>query len=132
MVALAAFDRMRRHGFEVRRFPLGVSLGRVTDEMDFTQDLGADWLDRLAPMMAATRCVVSFGWCPVTRQPIDLQLYVDDATSARIWSNAVRFRCPHCIVKHETKVERLASGALSLEPPQRRGARDRQAAGLLA
>src|SRR5258708_23560468 len=30
----------------------GVSLGRVTDEMNFTQDLGADWLDRLALMMA--------------------------------------------------------------------------------
>ena len=30
----------------------GVSLGRVTDEMHFTQDLGADWLDRLAFMMA--------------------------------------------------------------------------------
>lgn len=52
------------------------------------------------------------GWCPETRQPIDLQLYVDDATLARTWSNAVRFRCPHCGVKHETKVERLASRPL--------------------
>jgi acyl carrier protein len=52
------------------------------------------------------------GWCHETRQPIDLQLYVDDATLARVWSNAVRFRCPHCGVKHETKVERLASRAL--------------------
>jgi hypothetical protein len=59
------------------------------------------------------------GWCPETRQPIDLQLYVDDATLARIWSNAVRFRFPHCGVKHETKVERLASRALSLEPPSK-------------
>ena len=58
------------------------------------------------------------GWCPETRHPIDLQLYVDDATLTRIWSNAVRFRCPHCGVKHETKVERLASRSLSLEPPQ--------------
>src|SRR5262249_6488870 len=48
------------------------------------------------------------GWCPETRQPIDLQLYVDDATLSRIWSNLVRFRCPHCGVKHETRVERLA------------------------
>jgi len=58
------------------------------------------------------------GWCHETRQPIDLQLYVDDATLARIWSNAVRFQCPHCGIKHETKVERLASRPLSLEPPQ--------------
>ena len=176
--------------------------------MDFTQDLGADWLDRLALMMAVEEQFAGLeitdddvdriqvvgdlirhiemadnerrrqgaapvirkvfgpdlaravrpskhqkgcaelalfflrlggdamrgliGWCPETRQPIDLQLYVDDTTLTRIWSNAVRFRCPHCGVKHERKVERLASRALSLEPPQRRGARDRQAAGLLA
>ncbi len=55
------------------------------------------------------------GWCPETRQPLDLQLYVDDATLARIWSNAVRFQCPHCGIKHETKVERLASRPLSLD-----------------
>jgi hypothetical protein len=30
----------------------------------------------------------------------------------------VRFQCPHCGTKHETKVERLASRPLSLEPPQ--------------
>jgi acyl carrier protein len=64
------------------------------------------------------------GWCPETRQHIDLQLYVDDATLARIWSNAVRFRCPHCGVKHETKVERLASRPLSLELPQTNGGCD--------
>jgi len=149
----------------------GVSLGLVTDEMRFTQDLGADWLDRLAFMMAVEEqfagleitddnvdrmqvvgdlirhvemadnerrrhgaapvirkvfwpdlaravrpakqqkgCAEALfllrlggdamrnliGWCPETRQPIDLQLYVDDATLTRIWSNAVRFRCPHC------------------------------------
>jgi hypothetical protein len=61
------------------------------------------------------------GWCPETRQPIDLQLYVDDATLARIWSKLVRFQCPHCGVKHETKVERLASRPLWLEPPQTNG-----------
>jgi acyl carrier protein len=60
------------------------------------------------------------GWCPETRQPIDLQLYVDDATLARIWSNAVRFQCPHCGIRHETKVERLASRPLSLERPHAR------------
>src|SRR5262245_5066143 len=31
---------------------LGVSIGRVTDEAHFTNDLGADWLDRLELMMA--------------------------------------------------------------------------------
>jgi acyl carrier protein len=64
------------------------------------------------------------GWCPETRQPVDLQLYVDDATLSRIWSNLVRFRCPHCGVKHETKVERLASRPLSLERPQTKRTRD--------
>jgi len=170
---------------------LGVSIGRVTDEAHFTNDLGADWLDRLELMMAIedqfagveitdddvdrievvgdlirlieamdnerrrrgvapvirnlfgprlARAVRStkrqkgceeialfflrvggdamrnlIGWCPETRQPIDLQLCVDDATLSRIWSNLVRFQCPHCGVKHETKVERLASRPLSLE-----------------
>src|SRR5947209_14850475 len=42
------------------------------------------------------------GWCPETRQPTDLQLHVDDATLSRVWSNLVRFQCPHCGVKHET------------------------------
>src|SRR5215471_7908558 len=147
---------------------LGVSVGRVTDEAHFTDDLGADWLDRLELMMVvedqfagleiadadvdqievvgdlirhietvdserrrrgaapgvrklfgprlagaikptkpqegceqvalfflrlagdAMRNLI--GWCPETRQPIDLQVYVDDATLARIWSNTVRFR----------------------------------------
>ncbi len=64
------------------------------------------------------------GWCPETRQPTDLQLYVDDATLSRIWSNLVRFRCPHCGVKHETRVERLASRPLSLERPQTKRTRD--------
>src|SRR5215831_14154370 len=134
---------------------LGVSVGRVTDEAHFTNDLGADWLDRLELMMVVedqfagleiTDADVSqievvgdlirhietldnerrrrgaapvvrklfgprlahtvkltkqqnceeaalfflrlagdamrnlIGWCPETRQPIDLQLYVDDTT----------------------------------------------------
>jgi hypothetical protein len=58
------------------------------------------------------------GWCPETRQPVDLQVYVDDATLARIWSNVLRFQCPHCGTKHETKVERLPSKPFSLEPRQ--------------
>ena len=171
---------------------LGVSVRRVTDDAHFTDDLGANWLDRLdlmisvedlvgvqitdddidqiqvvgdlirhietldgerrrrggaapvshnlfgppvAPAMKptkqqegcddaahspppgdATRSLT--GWCHETRQPVDLQLYVDDATLVRIWSNVLRFRCPHCGTKHETKVQRLASRPFSLEPPQ--------------
>src|SRR5262245_55227041 len=141
---------------------LGVSIGRVTDEAHFTNDLGADWLDRLELMMAIedqfagveitdddvdrievvgdlirlieamdnerrrrgvapvirnlfgprlARAVRStkrqkgceeialfflrvggdamrhlIGWCPETRQPIDLQLFVDEATLSGIGS----------------------------------------------
>src|SRR5207253_1366662 len=64
----------------------------------------------------ATRSLI--GWCRETRQPVDLQLYVDDATLARIWSNVLRFQCPHCGTKHETEVQRLASKPFSLESPQ--------------
>jgi acyl carrier protein len=187
---------------------LGVGIGRVTDEAHFTDDLGADWLDRLELMIAVENQFVGveitdddvdrievvgdlirhietidserrrrggapviskllgprlaramkpskqqeaceqvalfvlrvggdamrslIGWCPETRQPIDLQLYVDDATLARIWSNPVRFQCPHCGVKHETKVERLASRPLSLEPLKQNARRISQLARLLA
>ncbi len=179
---------------------LGVSVRHVTDDAHLTDDLGADWLDRLDLMIAVEdqfagveitesdvdrievvgdlirhietldsdrrrrgaapvarnlfgprlagamkptkqqeRCDEAAlfslrlaadpmrsltGWCRETRQPIDLQLYVDDATLSRIWSNLVRFRCPHCGVKHETKVERLASRPLSLERPQTKRTRD--------
>jgi hypothetical protein len=68
------------------------------------------------------------GWCPETRQPIDLKIYVDDATLAHIWSKGVRFQCPHCGVRHETKVERLASRSLSLEPHQGKRKRYHQGA----
>jgi acyl carrier protein len=169
---------------------LGVSVGRVTDDAHFTDDLGADWLDRLELMVAVEDQFVGveitddavgrievvgdlirhieamdserrrrgaapvisklfgphlaramkpikqqdggeqaalfflrlaadamrtlMGWCPETRQPIDLQIYIDDATLTRVWSNVVRFQCPHCGTKHETKVERLASRPFSL------------------
>jgi acyl carrier protein len=59
------------------------------------------------------------GWCRETRQPVDLQLYVDDATLARIWSNVLHFKCPHCGTKHETEVQRLAAKPFSLEPARR-------------
>jgi hypothetical protein len=68
------------------------------------------------------------GWCRETRQPVVLQLYVDDATLARIWSNVLRFRCPHCGTKHETEVQRLASKPFSLEPPKTRRTRHEHSA----
>src|SRR5262245_61683012 len=43
--------------------------------------------------------------CPGTQQPVDLKLYTDHATLARIRSNSVRFQCPHCGAEHETNVE---------------------------
>jgi hypothetical protein len=42
--------------------------------------------------------------CPETEQPVDLELYTDYATLARIWSNSLRFQCPHCGAEHETNV----------------------------
>jgi hypothetical protein len=69
--------------------------------------------------------------CPETRQPVNLQIYTDYVTLALIWSNPVRFECPHCGAKHETKVERLASRPFSLES-QTSCARDRHAARLFA
>jgi len=179
---------------------LGVSVARVIDEAHFTDDLGADWLDRLDLMIAvedqfagveitdddvdrievvgdlirhietldserrrrgaapvirnlfgprlaramkpikrdeealfflrlagdAMRSLT--GWCRETRLPVDLQLYVDDVTLARIWSNVLRFQCPHCGTKHETKVERLASKPFSLESPQTKRTRHQHTA----
>ena len=74
----------------------------------------------------ATRSLT--GWCRETRLPVDLQLYVDDVTLARIWSNVLRFQCPHCGTKHETKVERLASRPFSLESPQTKRTRHQHTA----
>jgi hypothetical protein len=127
----------------------GVNLARVTEEAHFTDDLRIDWRDPRAmnPPEQQEGCeeVALFflrvggdamrnliGWCAETRQPIDLQLHVDDATLSRIWSKLVRFQCPHCGVKHETKVGRLASRPLSLEPPQKKRTRHQHTARLLA
>jgi acyl carrier protein len=179
---------------------LGVNVRRVTDDAHFTDDLGADWLDRLDLMIAVEYQFVGVeitdddvdrielvgdlirhietldserrrqgaapvfrnlfgphvaramkpteqqeggdvflrlagdamrsltGWCRETRQPVVLQLYVDDATLARIWSNVLRFRCPHCGTKHETEVQRLASKPFSLEPPKTRRTRHEHSA----
>src|SRR5258707_12323457 len=54
---------------------MGVSLGRVTDEMDSTQDLGADWLDRLAPMMAVKE---QFAGLEITDDDVDRIQVVGD------------------------------------------------------
>jgi hypothetical protein len=43
-------------------------------------------------------------WCPETQQPVNLQIYTDYVTLALIWSNPVRFECPHCGAKHEMSV----------------------------
>jgi hypothetical protein len=43
-------------------------------------------------------------WCPHAQQPINLQIYTDYATLARIWSKLIWFQCPHCGAKHETEV----------------------------
>jgi len=67
------------------------------------------------------------GWCPETRQSIELHIYVDDATLSRIWSKTVRFECPHCGIRHETMVERLASRLFSHEPTKKRTAHQRAA-----
>jgi hypothetical protein len=108
-------DRRRRGAAPVARNLFGPRLAsamKPTKQQE-RYDEAALFFLRLAadPMRSLT------GWCRETRQPVDLQFYVDDATLSRIWSNLVRFRCPHCGVKHETKVERLASRPLSLERP---------------
>ena len=54
---------------------MGASLGRVTDEMDSTQDLGADWLDRLAPMMAVKE---QFAGLEITDDDVDRIQVVGD------------------------------------------------------
>jgi hypothetical protein len=46
-----------------------------------------------------------------TQQLIDLQIYIDAVSLALIWSNPLRFPCPHCGADHEMKV-----GAADLEP----------------
>ena len=48
------------------------------------------------------------GRCLATQQLVDLQIYADCTTLARIWSNSIRFQCPHCSAEHETKLEGIA------------------------
>jgi hypothetical protein len=67
--------------------------------------------------------------CPETQQPVDLQLYTDYATLARIWSNLVRFQCPHGGREHERKVGvAWLEDTLALEPHQAKRPKHQQAA----
>jgi acyl carrier protein len=112
-------ERRRRGASPVFRNLFGPHVSRVLKpakrKRQESCDEAALFFLRLAgdPMRSLT------GWCRETRQPVDLQLYVDDATLARIWSNVLRFQCPHCGTKHETEVQRLASKPFSVEPPKR-------------
>ena len=53
--------------------------------------------------------------CPATGKAVDLQIEADGQSMARIWSSPLRFHCPHCGEKHETKVgEAYVENVLSL------------------
>ncbi len=109
-------ERRRRGAAPVFSKLFGPHLARAMKPI--TQQEGCEQGALFFLRLAGEAMRTLMGWCPETRQPIDLQIYVDDATLTRIWSNVVRFQCQHCGTKHETKVERLASRPLSLEPPQ--------------
>ena len=65
--------------------------------------------------------------CPASQRQVDLQVYADHATLARIRFNSVRFQCPHCGGEHETKVGaarqdgRLAQASSSREVREDQG-----------
>jgi acyl carrier protein len=54
---------------------LGISVGRVTDEAHFSNDLGADWLDRLELMMAVED---QFAGVEITDEDVDHIAVVGD------------------------------------------------------
>ena len=66
--------------------------------------------------------------CVACQQPVDLRVYADYATLARISSNSVRFRCPHCSVEHETKMGAVCPEVLLLERHQAKRTRHQHAA----
>ena len=66
--------------------------------------------------------------CLATRQPVDLQVYADYTTLARIASNSVRFQCPHCGAEHETRLGAACPEILWLESHQARRTRHQHAA----
>ena len=115
-------ERQRRGAAPVVRNLFGSRLARAVKSTK--QQKGCEEVALFFLRVAGDAMRNLIGWCPETRQPIDLQLYVDDATLARVSSNLVRYRCPHCGVKHETRVERLASRPLSLKRPQTKRTRD--------
>jgi hypothetical protein len=118
-------ERRRRGAAPVVRKLLGPHFAHAVKR---TKQQGCDEAALFFLRVAGDAMRNLIGWCPETRQPIDLKIYVDDATLAHIWSKAVRFQCPHCGVRHETKVERLASRSLSLEPHQGKRKRYHQGA----
>jgi hypothetical protein len=61
--------------------------------------------------------------CPATQQPVDLQIYADDATLTRIVSNSVRFRCPYCGAYHRIQVAAARPEAIWVRPQQANRAR---------
>jgi hypothetical protein len=65
--------------------------------------------------------------CPASQQPVDLQVYADNATLTRIVSSSVRFRCPHCRAQHETQVAAARPEAIWVKPQQANRARHQHA-----
>jgi acyl carrier protein len=119
-------DRRRRGAAPVFRNLFGPHVARAMKPTK--QQEGCDEAALFFLRLAADAMRSLTGWCRETRQPVDLQLYVDDATLARIWSNVLRFQCPHCGTKHETEVQRLASKPFSVETPQTKRIRHQQTA----
>ena len=66
--------------------------------------------------------------CVACQHAVDLRVYTDYATLARISSNLVRFRCPHCSVEHETKMGAVCPEVLLLERHQAKRTRHQHAA----
>jgi len=87
-------ERQRRGAAPVVRNLFGSRLARAVKSTK--QQKGFEEVALFFLRVAGDAMRNLIGWCPESRQPIDLQLYVDDATLSRIWSNLVRFRCPHC------------------------------------
>jgi acyl carrier protein len=112
-------ERRRRGAAPVIRNLFGPRLARA---MKPTKQQGWELVALFFLRLAGDPVRNLMGWCPETRQPIDLQIYVDDATLARIWSNLVRFQCPHCGTKHETRSSGLPRGH-SRSNPLKRNAR---------
>src|SRR5215813_10295020 len=69
---------------------LGVSVSRVTDEAHFTDDLGADWLDRLELVMAVED---QFAGMKITDEDVDrIELVGDLIRHIETWDNERRRR----------------------------------------